>query len=65
MLEQGEDEKQQSRALRLLFTLIGHSPRHAQDMRNMGGYAMLAKAMATSQCTVGYEVLKVSKNKRS
>lgn len=58
-VEQCDSEREQARALKLLFTLIARNPRHAREFHDMGGYAMLAKVLGTERCKIGYRILKV------
>ncbi|XP_023931174.1 lysosomal-trafficking regulator-like, partial [Lingula anatina] len=52
-------EQEQASALRLLFSLLRHSKKHAQDFKEMSGYSLLAKVMSTDKFINSFQVLKV------
>ncbi len=59
MIETGGSEKQQAKALKLLFTLIRQSPRHAEEFKATNGYAMLAKVLMSDRAIISMDLLKV------
>lgn len=50
---------EQSKALRLMFTLINGDVLMAHEFIESDGYEMIAKVFVTSRCVMGYEILKV------
>ncbi|KAL3873258.1 hypothetical protein ACJMK2_036396, partial [Sinanodonta woodiana] len=54
-----EAEKLQARALRVLFSVVHHSPLMAQEYAKINGNALLSKVLIISRSVVGHHTLKV------
>ncbi|KAK3604703.1 hypothetical protein CHS0354_008265 [Potamilus streckersoni] len=54
-----EAEKLQARALRVLFSVVHHSPFMAKEYAKINGNALLSKVLTISRSVVGYHTLKV------
>ena len=59
-MEQQRSQREQVKALRLIFKLIQRDVQLLREFIDCDGYAMIAKVCMTNRCIVGHELVKVS-----
>ena len=59
-MEQQRCEREQVKALQLIFKLIEHDVQLLHEFIACDGYAMIVKVCMTNRCLVGRELIKVS-----
>jgi len=58
-VEEQRSEREQVKALRLIFKLIQRDVQLLREFIECDGYAMIVKVCMTNRCIVGHELIKV------